>query len=263
MLSKNVIRESKSPWASPIILVKKKADESGKREFRFCIDFRKLNEATIKDNYPLPRIDDTVDALGGAWFFTCLDMDSGYWQIQLSEESKEKTAFCANNKLFEFNVMPFGLCNAPPTFQRLMDDLLKNLTWVACLVYLDDVIVFAKDFETHIERLDQVLTRFEEANLKLKPSKCKFAMEEVSYLGFKITKDGLKPDPSKTEAIVNLPAPQNKGDVLRFLGMIGYYRRFISNFGKIAKCLFEVTKAKSKFEGTTEREEAFVSRKKH
>ncbi|CAF1017288.1 unnamed protein product [Brachionus calyciflorus] len=166
----------------------KKADESGKRESRFCIHFRKLNEATIK-----------VDALGGAWFFTCLDMDSGYWQIQLSEESKEKTAFCANNKLFEFNVMSFGLCNAPPTFQRLMDDLLKNLTWVACLVYLDDVIVF------------------EEANLKLKPSKCKFAMEEVSYLGFKITKDGLKPDPSKTEAIVNLPAQQNKGDVLRFL----------------------------------------------
>ncbi|CAF1125194.1 unnamed protein product [Brachionus calyciflorus] len=143
-----------------------------------------------------------------------------------------------------------------------MDDLLKNLTWVACLVYLDDVIVFAKDFETHIERLDQVLTRFEEANLKLKPSKWKFAMEEVSYLGFKITKDGLKPDPSKTETIANLSAPINKGDVLRFLGMIGYYRRFISNFGKIAKCLFEVTKAKYKFDWTTEREELFVSLKK-
>ncbi|CAF0881315.1 unnamed protein product, partial [Brachionus calyciflorus] len=136
--------------------------------------------------------------------------------------------------------MPFGLCNAPPTFQRLMDDLLKNLTWVACLVYLDDVIVFAIDFETHIERLDQVLTRFR-SYLNLKPSKCKFAMEEVSYLGFKITKDGLKPDPSKTQAILNLPAPQNKGDVLRFL----------------------VTKAKSKFEWTTEREEAFVGLKKH
>lgn len=171
MLNKNIISESKSPWCSPILLVKKKPDDDGKCEFRFCIDFRKLNEATIKDSYPLPRIDETADALGGSRYFSTLDLASGFWQIPLSESSKQKTAFCANNKLFEFNVMPFGLCNAPPTFQRLMDNLLRNLTWKHCLVYLDDVIVFSQDLKTHIERLGEVLRRFEAANLKLKPSK--------------------------------------------------------------------------------------------
>ncbi|CAF1112013.1 unnamed protein product, partial [Brachionus calyciflorus] len=222
----------------------------------------KLNEATAKDCYPLPRIDDTVDALGGSRYFTTLDLASGYWQIPLNEESKSKTAFCANSKLYEFNVMPFGLCNAPPTFQRLMDDLLKNLTWKHCLVYLDDVIVFANDFKTHMERLDEVLGRFAAANLKLRPSKCKFVMDEVGYLGFKITKYGLSPDPAKTAAINNLSAPANKDDVKRFLGMMGYYRRFIPNFSKTAACLFELTKAKSKFEWNEQREEAFKSLKK-
>ncbi|CAF1009622.1 unnamed protein product [Brachionus calyciflorus] len=167
MLKKNIIRESKSPWCSPFILViKKKADEM--------------------DCYPLPRIDDTVDALGGSKYFTTFDLASGYWQIPLNEESKSKTAFCANSKLYEFNVMPFGLCNAPPTFQRLMDDLLKNLTWKHCLVYLDDVIVFASDFKTHLERLDEVLRRFAAANLKLRPSKCKFVMDELQEFDFEI-----------------------------------------------------------------------------
>ena len=159
MLENDIIKESKSPWCSPIIIVKKKS-EDGKPQFRFCIDFRNVNFATVKDSYPLPRIDETIDALGGATFFTTLDLASGYWQIPVADQDKEKTAFCANNQLFEFNVMPFGLCNAPSTFQRLMDGILRNLNWKYCLVYLDDVIVFSNDIDTHFERLELIFQKF-------------------------------------------------------------------------------------------------------
>lgn len=210
MLENKIIEESKSPWCSPILLVKKKPDENGNKSFRFCIDFRKLNSVTVKDSYPLPRIDSTVDALSGSKYFSTLDLASGFWQVPLKEDDKEKTAFTANSRLYQFTVMAFGLCNAPSTFQRLMDTILRNLTWKHCLVYLDDVIIFSPDFKTHLERLDQVLSRFKDANLKLKPSKCKFGMEEVTYLGFLISKEGLKPDPSKIKAISEYETPKNK-----------------------------------------------------
>lgn len=169
MLQQNIIQKSTSPWSSPVVLVKKK-DGS----IRFCIDYRKLNHITRKDVYPLPRIDDTLDTLSGAKWFTTLDLLSGYWQVEVAAEDKEKTAFVNRDGLYEFNVMPFGLCNALATFQRLMDMVLSGLQWMHCLVYLDDVIIFSQDFQSHLAKLHQVFQRLQQAGLKVKPTKCVF-----------------------------------------------------------------------------------------
>ena len=135
-------------------------------EYRFCVDYQKLNEITIKDVYPLPRIDDTLDALGGSRLFSALDLKNGYWQVEIDERDREKTAFITPNGLYHFNVMPFGLCNAPATFERLMDSILRTLPFEMCLCYIDDVIIFSQDFESHLERLEKVLVCIREAGLK-------------------------------------------------------------------------------------------------
>ena len=152
MMDNDIIQPSKSGWASPIVLAKKK-DGS----VRFCVDYRKLNEVTRKDTYPLPRIDDTLEMLSESQLFSTLDLASGYWQVELEEEDRAKTAFCTNEGLFEFKVMPLGLCNAPATFQRLMDVVLSGLQWTSCLVYLDDIIVMGRTFEEHLSNLDSVV----------------------------------------------------------------------------------------------------------
>lgn len=154
MMDHGIIEPSESPWASPIVLVKKKDGST-----RFCIDFRKVNNATIKDAYPLPRIDDSIDGLSGAEWFSTLDLASGYWQVGMHEEDRRKTAFVTRSGLYQFTVMPFGLCNAPSTFQRLMELVLSGLQWKLCLIYLDDVIIFAKSFNVEVERLQQVFNR--------------------------------------------------------------------------------------------------------
>jgi len=166
MLQNDVIQPSSSPWASPVVLVQKH-DVSQ----RFCIDYRKLNRVTKKDAYPIPQIDDTLDTLSGSCWFSTLDLVSGYWQVEVAQQDREKTAFCFPEGLFEFRVLPFGLNNAPATFQRLMDLLLSGLKWKTCLVYLDDVIIFAHTSEEYLHRLKQVFERFREAGL---PSKCLF-----------------------------------------------------------------------------------------
>ena len=178
MLVKEIIRPSTSPWSSPIVLVSKPDGST-----RFCIDYRKVNLVTKKDAYPLPRIDDTLNALGGAKYFTTLDLQSGYWQVALEEKSKEVTAFTTSKGHWEFNVLPFGLTNAPATFQRLMDLVLTGLHWSECLVYLDDIIIFGRTFDEHLSRSRTVLERLNQAGLTLKPSKCQWARNEVKYLG--------------------------------------------------------------------------------
>ena len=154
ILRKEVISPSTSPWASPIVLVKKKDGST-----RFCVDYRKVNEVTRKDAYPIPRVDDTLDTLAGSTWFTTLDLKSGYWQVEVAGEHREKTAFCTQEGLFEFNVMPFGLCNAPATFQRLMNSVLAGLQWTSCLVYIDDIIVVGRNFDEHLDNLQKVLKR--------------------------------------------------------------------------------------------------------
>lgn len=252
MLHQGVIEVSKSPFASPVVLAKKRNGE-----WRFCVDFRSLNNMTIKDAYPLPRMDDTLQTLHGNSFFSTLDLLSGFWQIPLSVRDRYKTAFVTRGGLYQFRVMPFGLTNAPATFQRLMDRVLLGLNWKACVVYLDDIIVFGKSLEEHNENLSLVLEQIERANLKLKPNKCQFAAEQVTYLGHKINKSGVGTDESKVEAINRIAIPSDRVKLRRFLGACSFYRRFVKNFSHIAQPLYKLTSSKVDFVWTNTHQSAF------
>ena len=236
LLDRKLIQPSSSPWASPVVLVNKK-DGS----VRFCIDYRKLNQITIKDVYPLPRIDDCLNALGNAQYFSTFDLASGYWQIPMNEKDREKTAFISHCGLYEFSVMPFGLCNAPATFQRYMDQCFAGLKWISCLIYLDDIIVFSSTFDQHLNDLEEVFKRLQVAGLTLKPSKCFICREKLIYLGHEVSALGIKPDPNKVQAVQKIKTPTNKTELRCFLGLCSYYRKFIKNFAKIAAPLHQLT----------------------
>lgn len=253
MLQQKIIQPSCSPWSSPVVMVKKKNGE-----WRFCVDFRKLNLVTHQDAYPLPRIDATLDLLAGSTLFTTLDLASGYWQVELDPADKEKTAFSTSKGHFEFNVMPFGLTNAPATFQRLMECVLAGISGEQCLTYLDDIIVFSNTFQEHIQRLDAVLNRLRAANLKLRPEKCHFAQHQVRYLGHIISSEGVHPDPEKVAPISNLSAPTNTKQLKHFLGLSSYYRKFIQNYAAIAEPLYKLLRKNSPgFVWSTECQNAF------
>lgn len=253
MQEAGVIESSNSPWSSPVVLVEKK-DGS----MRFCIDYRKLNAVTKKDSYPLPRIDDTLDTLSGATMFSTLDLQSGYWQVEVHKEDREKTAFSVGNGLCHFNVMPFGLCNAPATFERLMERVLKGLHWKTCLVYLDDIIIMGKDFDEHLRNLAEVLDRIQSAGLKLNPKKCSLFRTEVKYLGHKVTTNGIHTDEDKIAAVKKWPRPKNLHELRSFLGLCTYYRRFVPGFANVAKSLHELTRKNKPFEWKDDQEAAFV-----
>ena len=252
LLNEGIIQYSYSPWSSPVVLVKKKDNST-----RFCVDYRKLNEITKKDNYPLPRIDDALDRLSGAKYFSNMDCDQAYYQVPVNEQDKEKTAFITPDGLFEFNYMPFGLCNAPATFQRLMDVVLGRLKWTIALIYLDDIVVYSKTFSEHLFNLAQVFEALRRANLTLKPSKCNFGEDELLFLGHIISKDGISVNPAKIRAVENFPRPKRKRDVMSFLGLCSYYRRFIHSFAKIAKPLHSLTEDSVPFKWNDEAENAF------
>ena len=258
MLSQGVVQPSNSPWASPIVLVKKK-DGS----YRFCVDYRKLNLITKPDAHPLPRVDDLLDALNGYKMFSTLDLRNGYWQVSMSGEDREKTAFITPSGLFEFNRMPFGLSNAPATFSRAIGIVLSGLTYEQCLCYFDDVIVFSKDIDQHCQRLQAVLTRFREQNLRVKASKCSFGADRVLYLGHTVSSEGIHTDPSKIEAVQNLQSPRSLDQLRTFLGLAGYYRKFIPGFATIATPLTELTQRSAKFVWLEKHQQAFLSLKNY
>ncbi|GFW58334.1 retrovirus-related Pol polyprotein from transposon 297 [Trichonephila clavipes] len=256
MLDGGIVQPSESPWSSPVVLVRKK-DGS----WRFCVDYRKLNSVTKKDVYPLPRINDTLDCLKGAKFFSSMDLRSGYWQIEIDEADREKTAFITPEGLYEFKVMPFDLCNAPATFGRMTDYLLRHFKWTMCLCYLDDIIVFSETFEDHLIRLRLVLKCLQEAGLKLNLKKCLFAAQEVKILGHLVSSNGVRPDPDKVKAVKNFPTPKNIHDIRSLLGLCSYFRRFIKGFCYPAEPL-SLLKSGVEFHWGPEEVEAFHSLKK-
>ena len=211
----------------------------------------------MKDSYPLPRIDVCMDALGGAQYFSTLDLRSGYWQVKLDEASSQKTAFVTRKGVYKFNVLAFGLSNAPAIFQRLMDLVLAGLTWQICLAFLDDIIIMSKTFEQHIERLSAVLGRLKEANLKLHPGKCKLFRAKVKFLGSIISKDGIAPDPEKIRTVQEWRVPQSLTESRSFTQLASYYRRHIKNFAEIARPLHELTKKDQPFHWGVAQQQAF------
>ncbi|BHF67842.1 hypothetical protein SprV_0301087100 [Sparganum proliferum] len=257
MLDKHVIRPSSSPWASPIVLVKKK-DGS----LRLCVDYRKLNAVTVKDSFPLPRIDTTLEALAGAACFSTLDLQSGYWQVEMAPEDRPKTAFSIPSGLYEFETMPFGLANAPATFQRLMASVLRDLCPTACLVYLDDVIVHGSTVESHLDNLQTVFNRLQAVGLKLNPTKCCFLKKFVPFLGHIVSTEGVKTDPAKTEQIRSWPQPTSVTELRGFLGLASYYRRFIKDFAHIAAPLNRLTSKQNAFNWSDECERSFEELKR-
>ena len=198
---KQVVQPSSSAWASPVVLVPKKDGN-----LRFCVDYRKVNAVTKKDVYPLPRVDDILDTLGKAKYFSTLDLSSGYWQIKMDPATREKSAFTTHCGLFEFLRMPFGLCNSPATFQRLMQTILAGLEWKSCYVYIDDILVFSKTWEEHLAHLQEVFDRLHKAGLTLKPIKCSFLRESVPFLGHIISQRGIQPDPAKISKVPRFPS---------------------------------------------------------
>jgi len=242
----DLIEPSISPWCSPVMIVKQQSRE-GKTKFRFISDNRALNEVTIKDSFPLNRMDAAFDCLGGSAFFTVVDMARGYYQVDLDEESKEKTAFTANGKLWQWKVMTLGLCNAPSTYTRLMDLVLHGINYKYCLVYLDDTIIFSKTFEEHLVHTGEVLDRIIKAKLKLRPEKCVFASDKVKYLGYVVTSKGITPDHDKVVTISEMQFPKTAKGMIRFLGVVNFYRDFIVRFSNTASPLYKMAQSEAKF----------------
>jgi dUTPase len=247
MEEQGVIEPSCSPWVSPVVLVKKKDGST-----RFCVDYRKLNAVTKKDSYPLPRIDTSLHSFQGSTFFSTLDLKSGYWQVEVEQSDKEKTAFSTGEGLWQFRVMPFGLTNAPATFERLMEQVLTGLPWTVCLVYLDDIIVHANSFQEELRHLTEVLNRLRSANLKLNPKKCHLFQRKVIYLGYIVGQDGIETNPSKTRVIQDWPIPTNISELRSFVGLCSYYRRFVKDFAKTASPLNKMLSKDVKFEWTND-----------
>ena len=261
MLKHDIIEPGYGPWASNLVLVMKKpeidADGQEKRPVRFCIDYRRLNSLTYKDSFPLPRIDSCLDALAGGQIYCTLDLKMSFWQSVVRESDRDKTGFVSRKGLWRFKVLPYGLVNSPSLFQRLMNLVLKGLTWKTCLCYVDDVILVASSFEQMVERLEEVLGRFRSANLKLKPSKCCLFQEKVHFLGHLVSKDGIQADSEKIKAVQEWPVPRSVSDVRAFVALAGYYRKFQKNFSAIAAPLHELTRKGEKFVWDERRQHAF------
>jgi hypothetical protein len=246
LIEHGFIRPSKSPYGAPVLFVKKK-DGS----MRMCVDYRALNKITIKNKYPLPRVDELFDRLRGAQYFSKIDLRSGYHQVKIADEDVHKTAFRTRYGHYEFLVLPFGLTNAPATFMHMMQLLFKDQLDDFVIVFLDDILIFSKNYADHVKHVEKVLSILKENKLYAKESKCEFFKERVSFLGHVISADGVSMDESKVSAIKDWPVPASVHDVRSFLGLAGYYRKFVKDFSKIASPLSELMKKDNSFKWTS------------
>lgn len=256
MLDAGIIRESVSSYASPIILVKKKDGTA-----RMCVDYRMLNSITVKERYPMPLIEDEIARLSGQACFVTLDLMSGYYQVPISEKSKHLTAFVTPDGQYEFNRMPFGLANAPAVFQRMMNHVLGPVRFNKATVYIDDLLIYGKDADECLNRLEEVLQILEKANLKLNLCKCSFLMSKIDYLGYEISANGMRPGETKIKSVLDFPRPDNVHGVRQFLGLVSYFRKFIYGFAVIASPLTKLLKKEAKWEWAEPQESAFTTLK--
>lgn len=246
MLHQGIIRESNSPYNSPLWIVPKKLDNSGEQKWRIVIDYRKLNEVTVNDKFPIPNIDNILDKLGRSQYFTTLDLAKGFHQILVDEKDRRKTAFSTPLGHFEYVRMPFGLKNAPATFQRLMNSILRDYINKICVVYLDDILIFSASLEEHLTNLKKIFHCLRKAGLKIQIDKCNFLSKETEYLGHILTPEGVKPNPKKIQIIQNLKLPTTEKQIKSFLGITGYYRKFVKDYSKIAYGMTKYLKKKTK-----------------
>ena len=254
MLDNDIIEPSTSGWSSPCILVPKPDGT-----YRFVTDFRKVNSVTKSDSYPIPRIDDCIDKLGGATFVSKFDLLKGFWQVPLTQRAKEITAFATPDNLYQYKVMPFGMKNSPATFQRMVHAVLQGLH--GCEAYIDDVIVYSSTWEEHLSIMKELFSRLRKASLTINLAKCDFVHATVEYLGHIVGQGCVKPVDAKVDAIANYPAPTNKKDLMRFLGMVGFYRKFCHNFSTVVTPLTNLLQKKVKFIWTEGCETAFKNGK--
>jgi transposase InsO family protein len=256
-LANGEIEPARGPWASPILFVRKKNGT-----YRFCVDYRALNAKTIKDRYPLPRMEDCLDQLRGACYFTALDLQSGYHQVPMAEKSKPLTAFTCRYGTYQFRVMPFGLTNAPATFQAWMNDILRPFLDRFVVVYLDDILIYSRTEEEHRRHLTDVMRALEDAGARLNLAKCKFFQDQTTFLGHVVTRQGVHTDPRLVAKIREHPRPTSKKDVRSFLGVVNYYRRFIQGCAQISAPLYDLTdNSHAPMQWTDECEQAFVALK--
>ncbi|XP_065356155.1 uncharacterized protein LOC135950547 [Calliphora vicina] len=254
MLSKGIIEEKESPWAFPVVLIPKK-DNS----IRLCVDYRKLNDITVTDTYPLPRMEYLLHAAKTTPYMSTIDLKSGYWQIEMNEEDKLKTAFITPFGIYVFNRMPFGLKNAPATFQRAIDKIKSSLPNVLILVYIDDIIICSKYFTSHLTDLELTFNKLKAIGFHLNKEKCYFCKPKVKYLGHILTKDGIEIDPDKTSAILNRQTPKNLKQLMSFLQTCSWFRRFIPNFAEISKPLSNLTKKNVVWKWSTNENKSFLN----
>ena len=253
MERQNIIEKSVSPWCSPLVPVRKR---DGK--IRICVDYRKLNSVTKMNSYPLPNIEDNLSQFTGARFFSTLDLRSGYHQVALDEESKEKTAFATEGGLYQYRVMPQGACGSPATFQNLMNVVLSGIPSRRALAYLDDILVVGVDFDDHLASLGEVLERLRIHGLKLSVDKCNLLKCEVPYLGHVLSREGIKPSRHNVEALISLPPPRTVRQVKRLCGMVSYYGKFVRNISSIMSPIYSLISSKKKIDWSDECEESFT-----